>query len=288
MFRPHILAVTSAFYVVAPCAAASPDHRPGTTIRVHLAAEDTIIVRVPVAEEFASDKNPYRIDNDGFVNLPLVGRWRAAGLNLKRLETELADRLKSYYLDPQVSVSVAELHTAPVSILGAVNTPGLQRMTGRDTISGEALSRAGGLRNDAGETLTVTRRIEYGRIPLAEAKDDATGKFSVVELDVAPITAGERPEDNIALQPHDIVTVSRARMVYVLGDVTRYWRIRNQRQARNLRFESPRAGWRDRLQCRSGEGANSAAGPRDGATAGHSCQPYQHDEEQGAGHRVAA
>ena len=222
MFRARIfgaVAATSAFCWIGAYAAASPDVGPDGGAYV-LSPEDTIVVRVPVAEEFALEKNPYRIDNDGYVNLPIVGRWRAAGLNAKGLETQLTDRLKSYYLNPQVSVSVAELHTAPVSILGAVNSPGLQRMTGRETIV-EGLSRAGGLRNDAGHTVTVTRRIEYGRLPLNGAKDDTTGKFSVVDLSLAPILSGERPEENIALQPHDVVTVSRARMIYVLGDVTR-------------------------------------------------------------------
>jgi polysaccharide biosynthesis/export protein len=185
-----------------------------------LAPEDSIVVRVPVAEEFATERAPYKIDNDGFINLPLLGRWKAAGLNLKQLEAELTQRLKTHYLNPQVSVSVAELHSQPVSILGAVNTPGLQRITGRETIV-EGLSRAGGLRVDAGRTMTVTRGVEYGKIPLPGAKDDVTGKFSVIELNISSIISGEHAAENIALQPHDVVTVSRAPVIYVLGDVTK-------------------------------------------------------------------
>ena len=185
-----------------------------------LAAEDTIAVRVPIAEEFAVEKAPYRIDGDGYANLPLVGRTRAAGLSVRQLEAELAQRLKTYYLDPQVSISVVEFHTQPVSILGSVNNPGLQRITSRETIV-EGLSRAGGLRVDAGNTVTVTRHLEYGRIPLAAAKDDPSGKFSVVELNVLPMLSGERAADNIILEPHDVVTVSRAAMVYVLGEVNK-------------------------------------------------------------------
>src|SRR5207302_7898783 len=138
-------AVTIAFWLVA--AYADNGDRPAYV----LAPEDSIVVRVPVADEFVTEKNPYRIDNDGYVNLPLLGRSKAAGLNVKQLETVLANGLKSYYLDPQVSVSVAEVHTEPVSVLGAVNTPGLQHMIGRETIL-EGLSRAGGLRTHAGQT----------------------------------------------------------------------------------------------------------------------------------------
>jgi polysaccharide export outer membrane protein len=185
-----------------------------------LAAEDTIFVRVPDADEFAQEKTPYRIDKEGFVNLPMLGRWRAAGLTTTQLETELNQKLKPYYLSPRAAVSVAELHTEPVSILGAVTTAGVQRSTARDTLV-EALSRAGGLRNDAGRTVTITRRLEYGRIPLPEAKDDAGGKFSVAEVTLGPIMSGQRPEANIFLEPHDVVTVARAEMIYVLGEVSR-------------------------------------------------------------------
>jgi polysaccharide export outer membrane protein len=192
----------------------------GERVDYLLAPEDTILVRVPDAEEFALEKTPYRIDNEGYVNLPLLGRWRAAGRTTSQLETELTQQLKSYYLAPRVAVSVAELHTQPVSILGAVTTPGLQRITERETLL-EGLSRAGGLRPEAGRTLTITRRLLYGKLPLPEAKDDPTGQYSIAELALAPIMSGDRAAGNIVLEPHDVVTVSRAQLVYVLGEVAR-------------------------------------------------------------------
>jgi polysaccharide export outer membrane protein len=115
---------------------------------------------------------------------------------------------------------VGELHTEPVSVLGAVTTAGVQRSNGRETLL-EAISRAGGPRNDAGRTVTITRRLEHGRIPLPEAKDDPTGQFSVADLDLELLVSGKRAAANIFLEPHDVVTVARAQMVYVLGEVGR-------------------------------------------------------------------
>ena len=43
---------------------------------------------------------------------------------------------------------------------------------------------AGGLSEDAGPSVTITRRLEWGRIPLADAAEDATGGFSVAQIDV--------------------------------------------------------------------------------------------------------
>lgn len=185
-----------------------------------LTPEDTIQVRVPDAEEFPAEKNPYRIDNEGYVNLPLIGRWRVGGLTVHQAESELTDRLKNFYLKPRVSVTVADQHTLPVSILGAVNNPGLQRINGQETIV-EGLARAGGLRIEAGQTVTVTRRLEYGKIPLPGAKVDPTGKFSSAQMSLPRIVSGELAAENIQLQPHDVVTVARAPIIYVLGEVAK-------------------------------------------------------------------
>ncbi len=185
-----------------------------------LSAQDTILVRVPDSVEFGSDKISFRIDDDGFVNLPLIGRRRASGRTARQLEGELAEPLKSFYLTPRVSVSVVEFHTDPVSVLGAVTTPGLVRMSGQETLL-EILSKAGGLRTDAGQTLVISRGLEYGRLPLPEAVDDPSGKFSLATLKISALTTGTRASANIFLKPHDVVTVMRVQMVYVLGDVVR-------------------------------------------------------------------
>src|SRR5437868_1320083 len=85
-----------------------------------LTAEDTILIRVPDSTEFGAEKAPFRIDAEGGVNLPLIGRRQAAGRTTRQLETELTEPLKSYYLEPRVTVSVVDFHTEPVSVLGEI------------------------------------------------------------------------------------------------------------------------------------------------------------------------
>src|SRR4051794_17119842 len=78
---------------------ASPDAIPSNDRPEYiLSPEDTIQIRVPEAEEFPPEKNTYRIDNEGYVNVPLIGRWRVVGITVRQAETELTQRLKSYYL----------------------------------------------------------------------------------------------------------------------------------------------------------------------------------------------
>src|SRR5439155_15594976 len=112
------------------------------------------------------------------------------------LERELIKRLKVYLLEPDVSIAVTELRSQPVSILGAVGTPGVRQLEGPKTLV-EMLSIAGGLSADAGPTVRITRKLDQGRIPLPEATEDTAGRFSTVEIDVRPLLDAKNPEKNI-------------------------------------------------------------------------------------------
>ena len=72
-----------------------------------LAPNDQITIRAPEAEEI--DNRPFRIDGDGNINLPLVGRIHAAGMSVQELESDLVKRLREYIREPQVFVSTSSI-----------------------------------------------------------------------------------------------------------------------------------------------------------------------------------
>ena len=183
-----------------------------------LGPDDQIVIHAIDSPEI-SDK-PFLVGMNGNVTLPLVGRVEAGGLTVEQLETEVNTRLKKYMHDPQVSVTVAEFRSQPVSVFGAVTKPGVVQLRGRKTLY-EVLSLAGGPTPSAGSSLTVTRRRENGEIPLAGAKIDPTGQFSTAELNVQEILVGKNPAANIEIKPNDTISVSEAsaNMIYVVGDV---------------------------------------------------------------------
>ena len=185
-----------------------------------LGPDDEIVIRAIDAPEI-SDK-PVLIGTNGNITLPLIGRVKAGGLTVEQLETELNTQLRKYVRDPQVSVTVAEFRSQPVSVFGAVTKPGVVQLRGRKTLY-EVLAMAGGPRETAGSSLTVTRRRENGEIPLPGARVDPTGQFSTVELNVSEILEGKNPAANIEIKPNDVISVSEAdsNMVYVVGDVQR-------------------------------------------------------------------
>jgi polysaccharide export outer membrane protein len=179
---------------------------------------DQVVIHALDVEEIG-DK-PALIDGRGFIKLPLAGRVRAGGLTVQQLEAALTEDLKVYVRDPQVAVSIAEYRSQPVSVLGAVASPGVQQLQGRKTLF-EVLSMAGGLRADAGHSIKITRRKEWGRIPLPAAAGDSTGGFTVAQVSVRSVMEARNPQENILICPQDVISVPRADMVYVIGSVKR-------------------------------------------------------------------
>jgi polysaccharide export outer membrane protein len=183
-----------------------------------LGPDDQITLRALDADEI-TDK-PFRINPSGFITLPLLGRVHAAGLTSEQLEAELTKRLKAYVQDPHVSVNVTEFRSQPVSVIGAVKLPGVVQLQGRKTLL-EMLSLAGGLREDAGYSAKITRSVDWGSIPLPDARIDSTSKFTVGEVPLKEILDGRRPEKNILIRPNDVISVPRAEIVYVIGEVAK-------------------------------------------------------------------
>ena len=91
----------------------------------------------------------FRLDEEGLVNCPLIGRIRLADLTAQEAEELLLSKLKEFYLRPDLELEISALHAEPVSVIGAVANPGVHEMKGRTTLL-DALSLAGGARADAG------------------------------------------------------------------------------------------------------------------------------------------
>lgn len=188
---------------------------PAASASYVLGPQDEFTVRALDAEEL---QGPYRIDSNGDVRLPMVGLVHCTGLTTEALEAELVKRLKPFIKEPQVTVRMTELRSRPVSVFGAVKKPGIEQLQGETTLI-EVLSVAGGLADDAGSVVRVTRRLDWGRIPLPQAKLDPTGQFSVAELGVNSLLDARDPSRNIVVRPNDVITVPRADTIYVLGEV---------------------------------------------------------------------
>jgi polysaccharide export outer membrane protein len=175
---------------------------------------DQVVIRAFEMEEI-SDK-PYRLDGNGRLNLPALGVVEAGGKTVERLEAALLEMLKKFVRVPQVTVSITQFSSEPVFFVGAFRAPGIYPLAGGRTLV-EMISVAGGLQPTASRRIKLTRRKEFGQIPLANAVLNPEGDAYTAEINISNTS----PSEDVALQPFDVISVQRAEMVYVNGEVSR-------------------------------------------------------------------
>ena len=185
-----------------------------------LGPEDVINIEVFDVPELTKT---VRVANDGLISLPLLGRVQAAGLTPEQLRQELAEKWGENYLqDPQVTVFVNEFKAKPVSVIGAVEKPGLYPLTGQRTLI-EMLSMAGGFgkknTSPAGRTVLITRKSGFTDLQPVEGMHVRGPDQIEVDLNRLLYTRDEAL--NIEIKPLDSIRVSKADVVYVTGAVKR-------------------------------------------------------------------
>lgn len=204
--------------------------------------EDLLEISVLEAPEL---NRTVRVSADGEISLALLGTVRAAGLTSRELEVVLETLLRrSYMKTPHVSVFVQEMRSHPVSVFGAVEKPGVFQIRGPKTLI-EVLSMAQGLAADAGDTVIVMR---HAGDPAVLAAGASPGAKSAAATDPPPPVAPAEPGQgrvaagaasdarsieinlkdlldsssrryNVLVYPGDDVKVTRAGIVYVVGEV---------------------------------------------------------------------
>lgn len=209
-------AVLKSEEVMKPNEQAKPLMMADTTVYL-LTSNDEISIRSLHVKEIA-DK-PFRIDQTGDVNFPLLGRLRLAGLTIHEAEALLAEKAKVYYVDPDIAVNVSTFHEQPVSVIGAVGNPGIHQIHSGTTLL-DVLSSAGGVRVDAGPVVKITRQKRNGNIPHTSARETDTDT-SVAEINLKSLMDAAHPEENILIQKNDKISIPPAEVVYVVGNVKR-------------------------------------------------------------------
>jgi polysaccharide export outer membrane protein len=153
-----------------------------------------------------------RIDADGNIRLPMMRqRIQAAGLFPYELEKSITTALvgESILVNPVVTVSVVEYRSRPITVAGAVRNPLTFQATGSVTLL-DAISRAGGVAENAGSSILVTRpaQIASGNpAPLTQ------------RIPVRSLLDGEDASLNIRLEGGEQIRVPEAGRVFVAGNV---------------------------------------------------------------------
>ncbi len=135
-----------------------------------------------------------RVSNEGFIELPLIGQVRAAGLTAVELKKAIEARLRDGYLvKPDVQIILQEYKEDVVHLIGQVATPGPYRITHSDTLMG-TISKAGGF-------TPIAKRSKVKIIR------KANGESRVFFVDTVRITKDGKLEEDVLLMPGDVIII---------------------------------------------------------------------------------
>jgi polysaccharide export outer membrane protein len=177
---------------------------------------DQLLISVADLDEVTN--KAVRVAEDGTLDLPLIGSVQASGTNLNTLRAALANGYAKYVTNPQVSVQLVSSQNQLISVIGDVNTPSVQELTGPVTLLA-AITRAGGAKADAGPQVIVTREARWGILPIPGAELGPGGAYSRASLSLDDLVSEKAPENNILLRAGDVVSIPKGSIVYVIGDV---------------------------------------------------------------------
>jgi polysaccharide biosynthesis/export protein len=181
----------------------TPSYIPNSQMdsRLRIGEGDLITVGVFDVPEMAQT---LRVSDLGDASFHLLGSLHLAGLTTDEAGALIGRKLReeNYIIDPQVSVIITEYSTQGVSVLGEVNKPGVYQVLGNRSLL-DIISEAGGTTRTAGPDATVKHR-------------DGT----VITIQLTKNAEASLASD-FELLPGDKLIISRASLVYVLGDVSR-------------------------------------------------------------------
>ncbi len=153
-----------------------------------------------------------RVGQDGTLRLPMLQqRVKAQGLLPAELEEAIAEALRQEQIlvDPVVTVTIAEYHSRPISVAGAVRNPITFQAAGPLTLL-DALTRAGGLAPEAGPEILVST--------VATGPGGETETL-VQRIPVKALIDEADPEMNLKLAGGEEIRVPEVGRVFVVGSV---------------------------------------------------------------------
>jgi len=189
--------------VPSPAGETTPDTHPIADSALRLGQGDLLEVSVYNVPELTTKA---RVGTNGDIYLPLVDYVHVAGLTIEEAQSLIQKRLSDggFVKDPHVTLFVSEYTSMAVSLIGEVARPGPYPILGQRHLF-DLISAAGGLTERAGRVVTITHRNQ----------PDAPVTVTLAR------NLNESPESNVEILPGDTVIVSKADVVYVVGDVAR-------------------------------------------------------------------
>lgn len=202
-------------FAICCCVAAGQDRLPappdvGANLPARaLGPEDLVSVSVYGAPELSRTA---RVSESGSIRLPMLEQpIPVAGAMPEQVEERIAKALAAGHVlvDPAVTVTIAEYHSRPISVVGAVRQPLTFPAYGNITLL-DALARAQGLSADAGGEIIVT---------FPRSHPDSSTPGVIQRIPVKGLIDAADPALNLTLKGGEEVRVPLVGHIFVVGNV---------------------------------------------------------------------
>jgi len=170
-----------------------------------------------------------RVNESGYVAIPLIpAKIQAGGLTPFQFQDKLAELLQANGLvtNPRITVTVKEQHSEPITVIGAVKMPVTIQAVHQMNLL-QVLSQAGGIADDAGSKVLITRAPRLPEANKTSADTPEAGNSAntpvtdeiTITIDLNDLLDSGDSKYNVPLIGGDVVTVPRAGVVYAVGAV---------------------------------------------------------------------
>ncbi len=151
----------------------------------------------------------FRVAESGIITLPVLGSIEAGNRTVREIQEDISGKLEKGGIiqNPRVAVSVKEFRSLRISVIGAVNAPGVYAIHENVTTLMDILPLAGGPSPDAGQAAHILRKAS-----------DQGGSLKIT-VDMEELFERGNYELNPVLQGGDVVVVPPAPLIYVYGRV---------------------------------------------------------------------
>ena len=157
-----------------------------------------------INNEQSVQANGYQIDQNGYIQFPMIGRYKAAGKSLTQVNQELRSQLSRYLKTPDVIARVLSYQGQRFSVQGNVTKGGQFALSDQPISVYTALGMAGGVNSQQGDNASITL-IRQGR----------TYQLNTIELEKAGLSL-----HNLLIQSNDTLYVNSRenQKIYVMGE----------------------------------------------------------------------
>lgn len=176
---------------------------PGDVLSIYLWAYPEL-TSPTISSDQSAQANGFQIDSNGYIQFPIIGRYKAAGKSLNQVNRELRSQLSRYLKNPDVIVRIVSYQGQRYSVQGNVLRGGQFYLNDQPISVYTALGMAGGINAGQGDNTSITL-VRQGR----------SYSLNTIELEKAGFSL-----HNLLIQPNDTLYVNNRenQKIYVMGE----------------------------------------------------------------------